>query len=122
SWKVGSRLLAPLLALGIGSVLYWSWKNDLRFYGLVQFYPMVALPFVLLFFQPTYTRSADWFLMLGWYVLAKLFEHFDAPIFSLGRIVSAHSLKHVAAALALYWLVRSVRLRKRASVPAAEAP
>ena len=31
---------------------------------------------------------------MGWYLLAKLLETFDKPIFALGDIVSGHTLKH----------------------------
>ena len=67
SVSVGSRLLWPLVALGLASVVYWHWteqhgRGDLRFYYLVQFYPMLAIPLLLLLFPPQYTRTADWFM------------------------------------------------------------
>ena len=44
-------LLAALLSLGLASLVYWAWteslgRGDLRFYGFVQFYPMLALPMI----------------------------------------------------------------------------
>jgi hypothetical protein len=114
SWKVGSRLFVPLVLGGVASVFYWQFCDDLRIYGLVQFYPMAALPFLLWLFPPTYTRTSDWVGMLACYALAKVFELLDAPIYSSLHIVSGHALKHVAGAIALYWLVRSVRLRRLA--------
>src|SRR5262249_42879374 len=93
---VGTRLLLPLVALGIASVLYWYWteqmgRGDLRPYYFVQFFPMLALPVLLLLFPPRYTRTADLFVVLGWYFLAKLCEHpGDAPIFALGGWISGH--------------------------------
>jgi hypothetical protein len=45
------------------------------------------------------------------YVLAKLFELLDGPIYSLGNIVSGHTLKHITAALACYCILRMLRLR-----------
>lgn len=38
--------------------------------------------------------------MFAGYVLAKGFEHFDREIFELTGVVSSHTLKHVAAAIA----------------------
>jgi hypothetical protein len=35
----------------------------------------------------------------------------DKPIYSLGMIVSGHTLKHLTAGLACYWIVRMLKLR-----------
>ena len=48
--RIGVQWFLPILIVaGIASVYYWDWsesagQGDLRFYGLVQFYPIVALP------------------------------------------------------------------------------
>ena len=42
---------------------------------------------------------------------AKVTEVLDARIYALGGIVSGHTLKHLIAALAVYWLLRMLRLR-----------
>jgi hypothetical protein len=121
--KLGIRLLVPLVALGIASVLYWHWterqgRGDLRPYYFVQFYPMLALPLMLLLFPPRYTRTGDLFLALGWYVLAKVCEHAgDAPIYELGHCVSGHTLKHLTAAAGAYWILRMLRKRQSAGDP-----
>jgi hypothetical protein len=89
----GRRLLLPLVAAGLGSVLYWHWteqqgRGDLRPYYLVQFYPILAIPLLLLLFPPRYTGTGGLFAALGWYVLAKVLEHpGDAPVYSLGHAV-----------------------------------
>ena len=50
---------------------------------------------------------------LAFYGLAKLLETFDRQIFALdGGLVSGHTLKHLAAAMAGVWLVRMVWKRK----------
>jgi len=113
----GRRLLPLLLLVGAGSVLYWllgelSGAGDLRPYLLVQFFPLVAVPLLLLLFPPRYTRGADLVGALAWYVLAKLFELLDAQIFAAGGIVGGHTLKHLASAVAMYWILRMVRLRR----------
>ena len=98
----GNVTLLPLLAAGIASVLYWSWgeskgSGDLRPYGLVQFLPMILVPFILYM----YGASADYWpyiaTLLGFYMLAKVFESLDDRIYSQGNIVSGHTLKHIAA-------------------------
>lgn len=117
SLRAGRRLFLLLLAAGVGSVVYWHvgelrGAGDLRFYGLVQFFPLAAIPLMLLFFPPRYTRTADLFAVVGWYVLAKIFEVFDGQIFALGGLVSGHTLKHLASAMAAYWILRMVRTRR----------
>jgi hypothetical protein len=115
--KLGVGALLPLVALGVGSVLYWHateqhGHGDLRPYYFVQFYPMLALPLLLLLLPPRYTRTADLFIALGWYVLAKVCEHpGDHFIYDLGHVVSGHTLKHLAAAVGAYWILRMLQHR-----------
>lgn len=92
-------LLIPLVTIGMLSVLYWVWQDDLRFYAWVQFFPALLIPLIILLFRRHYTH--EWLLgvTLVCYVVAKLFEHFDAAIFVLSQhVISGHSLKHLAAA------------------------
>ncbi len=102
--RVGSRLLWPLLALGIISVLYWNITEnqgvgDLRWYALVQFLPMLLIPLIIIMFPSrSYSKKYLWYI-IGAYVLAKISEHFDAEIMAV-LFVSGHTIKHVVAALA----------------------
>ena len=43
---------------------------------------------------------------------AKVAEVLDAPIYAMGGIVSGHTLKHLIAALAAYWLLRMLQRRE----------
>ena len=119
--KLGVRLLSPLVLLGLGSVLYWHWteqrgRGDLRPYYFVQFYPLLALPLLLLLLPPRYTRTSDLFVALGWYVLAKVCEHpGDAVIYELSHEISGHTLKHLAAAAGAYWILRMLQYRLAAT-------
>ena len=125
SVKAGLRLLLPLVGFGVASVVYWHWselqgKGDLRLYILVQFGLLLVIPLLVFLFPPRYTRSADLLGVLGFYVLAKLFEVLDRPIYALGGVVSGHTLKHLAAALATCWILRMLKLRSATGyVPAA---
>jgi hypothetical protein len=115
--RTGRALFLPLLALGISSVLYWRHteaigKGDVRFYFLIQFFPMLAVPVLLLIFPARYTRTADLAGCLAWYALAKAFELGDARVFAAAGIVGGHTLKHLAGALATVWLLRMVILRR----------
>jgi hypothetical protein len=112
SRRMGLGLFVPLLVVGVGSVLYWHWtelqgRGDLRWYGLVQFYPVLFIPLVLwLFYDPAYKGaivSLVWVVI--WYVLAKGLEVLDRPIFVVIG-VSGHTLKHLAAAVSTGYLVQ----------------
>ena len=48
---------------------------------------------------------------LAFYGAAKVLEAADRPIFAFGRIVSGHTLKHLAAAISAYWIFRMLRCR-----------
>jgi hypothetical protein len=105
--KVGALLLLPFLLLGLLSAEVWrrgelTGVGDLRFYLLVQFYPMLAIPLMMVLFPPRYTRTRDMAWLLLWYVVAKALEQWDGAVFlATGGIMSGHALKHVAAALAV---------------------
>jgi hypothetical protein len=116
-YRAGMYLLAPLVLLGAGSVLYWHWSEtqgagDLRLYLFVQFFPLLALPAMLLLFPTTYTRTADLYGALTWYIAAKLLELFDRQVYAPGHIVSGHTLKHLVAAGSAYLVFVMVRKRQ----------
>ena len=105
-----------LLAIGAASVLQWHWseqagRGDLRFYAAVQVYAVLVL-LVMLFLPPRYTRSSDWGVVVALYVVAKLLETFDKRVFALGHVVSGHTLKHIAAGLAGFWILRMLMRRR----------
>jgi hypothetical protein len=122
SLRAGQVALAPLLVLGLASVVHWYVSElrgvgDLRLYLMVQFYTLVLILLLLWLFPARYTHGADLVVAMGFYVLAKILELSDRPIFKLGHIVSGHTLKHLAAALGVYWIFRMVA-RRRALVRA----
>lgn len=113
----GLRLLAPFLALGAGSVAYWRWSvlhasENLLPYAVVQYGSIAAMVVIAVLFRSRYTRGHDIYAAVGLYAAAKATEVLDATIYTLGGIVSGHTLKHLLAALAVYWLYRMLRLRK----------
>lgn len=110
--RAGVILFLPLLLLGIGSVLYWRDTQklgfgDLRWYGLVQFLPILLIPLVYFLFDGDLQRKRLKALLpvVAWYVIAKVFEHFDREIYSFLGFVSGHTLKHLAAAVATFNIV-----------------
>lgn len=110
--KVGALLLWPLLAMGVLSLLVWRWSGDLRLYGWVQFFPVVTLPAMFLLLPPKYTGTSYWVVAAILYLLAKLFEYFDGQIYSIGYVVSSHTLKHLAAAAACFAILRYFQTRR----------
>jgi hypothetical protein len=114
SLRAGTWLIGPLVALGVGSVLYWHVADDLRPYVLVQSYPLLAVPLILLLFPARYTGAGFIWGALGWYLLAKVFEvhAVDHGVFELGHVASGHTLKHLAAAMGTYSLLRMLRARE----------
>lgn len=101
SWLAGRALLWPLVVAGMGSIAWWirgeaAGHGDLRAYGLVQFLPMLLIPLMLLLRRGNGIASRGIWMALGVYAAAKVAEHFDY-----------HALKHLAAALAAWWIVRA---------------
>ena len=63
-------ILAPLVGFGIASVLYWQAYDDLRPYLMTQCFPLVTIPLLLAWLQPTYSRgqrcrSGTWAVCCG---------------------------------------------------------
>jgi hypothetical protein len=116
SVELGTRLLLPLIVVGISSVIYWEvtqsqGHGDLRPYAVAQFGSLLVLLLLIAVFPPRYTRTSDLIVSLAMYGAAKAFEAADKPIFAAGQIISGHALKHLAAALSTYWILRMLRLR-----------
>jgi len=112
--RFGLTMLPVLQVVGLGSVLYWHFTDDLRPYYFVQFYPALAIPFLVLVFPARYTGTGYLLLALLFYVLAKIAEYpFDAPLFSaLGYTLSGHTLKHLLAGVCTYWFLHMLWRRR----------
>jgi hypothetical protein len=110
----GRRLLPPLVLAGAGTALYWKAAGDLRPYVMVQFFPLLAIPFLLLSRPAAYTGSAELWIMIGLYAAAKGLESADRAIYGWGGLVSGHTLKHLAAAAACARLLSWIRRRRPA--------
>jgi len=117
SVPAGFYLLPILLLIGASSVVLW-WHSevrgagDLRFYAAVQVYAVLILP-VLLLLPPRYTRSWDFAVVFCFYVMAKIFETADEGNFSIDRnTISGHTLKHLAAGAAGFWILGMIKKRQ----------
>lgn len=120
--NLAKTLFWPLMVLGAGSVMYWDYTElqgagDLRWYGLVQFLPMLLIPAILLLYRSVFDSAHLFWNAIGLYAAAKIFEQMDAQIYGLGAIVSGHSLKHIAASLVPLVLIIGIKRRQlRSSV------
>lgn len=119
--RAGRLLVIPLLLVGIVSVEYWIWTEsrglgDLRLYALVQFLPMLLVPFILALYTPAIGSSRYFWAMLVFYVLSKVVEYLDVVIFTAGGLISGHSLKHLFAAAATGMVLLAL-VRRRPPAP-----
>ncbi|AXT62831.1 hypothetical protein D1816_21625 [Aquimarina sp. AD10] len=113
SKKLGNFILAPLLLIGLGSIVYWVYgeTHDLRPYVLVQFYPLITILLILVFYKSnTSTKKTYWLLLIS-YLIAKIVEYYDDFIYYVLTIISGHSLKHIFAGLGLWVLLKSYEER-----------
>ena len=128
SRQAGAVLLGPLVLFGMGTVIYWRWTEsqgagDLRFYmWLAQRFPQIALVYLVFVFRPRYLPRWSMIIALAWYVLAKRLEDFDTQIYAAGEIVSGHTLKHLAAAMGTYWILRAIKRNCQLPPPPNRAP
>lgn len=116
SW--GLRLLPWLLAAGLGSVAWWSWSEaaghgDLRPYVLMQLIPMVFVPLLVRLYPPRYSGDRHILAVLCAYLLALACDFLDHPIAELTGGVGGHTLKHLLAAGAAYWVVAMLKRRRK---------
>ncbi|WP_298544477.1 ceramidase domain-containing protein [uncultured Aquimarina sp.] len=113
SVRLGRLVLFPLILVGMSSILYWAFgkSGDLRFYALIQFYPMLAIPIILIFFKSKYNKGIEYWILLTSYIIAKILEYFDAEIYLFLEFISGHSLKHIVAAIGLYVLLNFYKKR-----------
>lgn len=120
--RAGMALLGPLVLAGIASVLYWQWSEaagtgNLWPYVAVQSIAIVAVLLIIFLFPPRYSRGTDILVAVAWYALAKGGEFYDHEIFSAGQLVGGHALKHLFAALAIFWILRMIWKRDRVTGP-----
>nr|XP_043628944.1 uncharacterized protein LOC122600303 [Erigeron canadensis] len=110
--RKGTYSIIPLLLVGVISILYWRFFDDLRPYALVQFLPCIAIPVMAIMLPPMYTHSSYWLWAAGFYLLAKVEEATDDTIYNWTyHIVSGHTLKHLCAAMVPVFL--TLMLAKR---------
>lgn len=125
SVRAGLWLLVPALIIGAASVIYWRSTELLGVgnvtpYAVLQGYSILVVLLLACFYPSRYTHGNDLFWVFGWYMVSKVLETFDREFMLFNHeIVSGHTLKHLAAALAC-WVICHM-LMKRTLRPALEA-
>lgn len=110
-------VLIPALVIGVASVFWWRYTDDLRLYVWVQGAPLLAIPFILAMFPGRYTHRVYLLYGLVFYALAKGAEFYDRETFDVtGNFISGHSGKHLLAAMAPLFLYLMLR-RRQVAVP-----
>jgi hypothetical protein len=117
--RASRLLLWPLIMVGIASVGYWHWtesigQGDLRFYGLVQFLPMLIIPLTLVLLPSRFSSTIYVWAVIVAYGVSKLLEYFDHELFRLTGFIGGHPLKHIVAALGTYALCLALTRRRLA--------
>jgi len=125
--RLGQALLAPLLAVGMGSVVYWiaterGGAGNVVPYLALQVYAVGALLLLAARHPSRYSRGNDLYWIFGAYLMAKVLEFFDQEVLALGHLVSGHALKHLAAAIAGLLVCRMLWLRRLAVSEIGELP
>lgn len=111
SKQKAKQLLIPLMIVGAISTLYWWFteqqhQGDLRYYVIVQFFPVITIPIILLCFKNEKSQAKPYWILIGSYIVAKLFEHFDQSIFDTLGFISGHSLKHLAPIVGIWFCLK----------------
>lgn len=114
--KPSRAALWILVVAGAGAACYWAWteslgRGDLRPYALVQFLPVLLMPVILVWFKSRYLDNPLLLASFALYFAAKLLEHFDAAVFVATGFMSGHSLKHLAAAIAVLCIAYAIPAR-----------
>ncbi len=114
-------LLWPAIAVGVGSVAWWAYTDDLRLYAWVQLAPMGTVTIAIALSWRSKVRRMYLVGAGVCYLFAKLAELRDPEVLQItAKLISGHSLKHLLAAVGISFLAlmmghRRARLVRDAS-------
>jgi Ceramidase len=115
--KMGFKIWLVSLANGIYAVFYWQYteqefRGDLRLYAIIQFLPIVLIVIILSSrFKSHSFLVKPIAMIIVWYIIAKFLEHYDNSIFEKTNIISGHPIKHIAAAMATFYIYKMVKMQ-----------
>lgn len=106
-------LLAALLLVGAGSVVYWALRGNLVPYIVVQAGFIGAALAATAAVRSPYTLAARIYPATALYAGAMIAERYDFEISALlANTISGHTLKHLLAAASAYMLLRMLVERR----------
>lgn len=105
--------------IALTTLLYWKfspfvYKEDLRPYLFVQFFPLICIALLCVYLSRNKELKPKLLCLVSMiflYLLAKICEHFDFQILNLTGFISGHNLKHILAAIAImpYWKLKKIQ-------------
>ncbi|CAF1381527.1 unnamed protein product [Adineta ricciae] len=108
-----SRILFPFLIISnFTSCIYWYCQDDLRSHLLIQFFPMIYIPLLLLISSSVYSQTSCYVYACFLCILAQLSEIGDKQIFRFtSKIISGHTLKHILSACGFVVILYMLKVR-----------
>jgi len=113
SIDLAKRIHFPIISIGLLSVIYWEYSGDLRPYFFFKMQPVILVAILLAYGKKTYDRAADYIISMSLVLLATLTENIDKVIFDNLDIISGHTLKHIFAGTALWFIFRMIQQRQQ---------
>jgi predicted membrane channel-forming protein YqfA (hemolysin III family) len=125
--RAGLLALVPMVLVGVGTAVYWIvterlGRGNVVPYAVMQAWAVIVVLQLAALYPSRYTHADAICAVFALYLLAKLFEQFDAQIFERTGLVGGHTLKHLAAAAAAMPVVVMLWRRRIASPTASLAP
>ena len=104
SFFIDTQYFILLYIVGILSVIYWKYTNDLRLYiALLIGCPLYV--FYKLYDNKSVRQELYTILSLG--IVSRLVEHNDTKVYKLlNNTVSGHTLKHTLSGLQIWYIIR----------------
>jgi hypothetical protein len=114
--RLAWMLLALLVGVGAGVVIYWAVQGNLLPYLVMQAgFIAIALAATVMIRSP-YSHAGVLYAAVALYAAAIVSERLDHPINAvLGSVVSGHTLKHLFAAAGGYAIYRMLVMRQPAA-------
>jgi hypothetical protein len=108
-WRSDLPLIV-LTMLGVGSVVYWKFSGNLLPYLIAQGGAILLILLALAMLPTPWTERRLLFPALLSYAVAFVCEKLDWQIFRwTGGIISGHTIKHLAAAFAFFFILRMLQ-------------
>ncbi|RDS86779.1 ceramidase domain-containing protein [Dyella psychrodurans] len=103
-------LLLVLTPLGVGSVVYWKYSDNLMPYLLAQGGAVLLILLAMALLPTPWTERRMLWPALLCYAVAFVSEKLDLEIFRWTTgIISGHTIKHLVAAAAFYFILRMLQ-------------